>query len=64
MVRDGIPHSLRPYVWMRLRGALQKRASSEMSYKQIVKASTNDHLVRSGDSLAPNRKEMLITLLR
>ena len=45
MVRDGIPHSLRPYVWMRLTGALQKKAASEMSYKQIVKASTNDHLV-------------------
>jgi hypothetical protein len=46
MVREGIPHSLRPYVWMRLTGALQKKAASEMSYKQIVKASTNDHLVR------------------
>jgi len=41
----GIPHSLRPYVWMRLTGALQKKAASELTYKQIVKASTNDHLV-------------------
>jgi hypothetical protein len=30
---------------MRLTGALQKKAASEMTYKQIVKASTNDHLV-------------------
>jgi len=45
MVREGIPHSLRPYVWMRLTGAIQKKASSELSYKQIVKASSNDHLV-------------------
>ena len=47
MVYDGIPHSLRPYIWMRLAGAMSKRASSEVSYKQIVRASANDHLMTS-----------------
>ena len=57
MVREGIPHSLRPYVWMRLTGALQKKAASEMSYKQIVKASTNDHLVRFLDWFKQTKKK-------
>ncbi|XP_069671579.1 small G protein signaling modulator 3 homolog isoform X1 [Periplaneta americana] len=47
MVRAGIPHSLRPQMWMRLSGALQKKLSSEMSYKDIVKASSNDALMTS-----------------
>ncbi|KAJ9578238.1 hypothetical protein L9F63_005537 [Diploptera punctata] len=47
MVHAGIPHSLRPQMWMRLSGALQKKLSSEMSYKDIVKASSNDALVTS-----------------
>ncbi|XP_021918012.1 small G protein signaling modulator 3 homolog isoform X2 [Zootermopsis nevadensis] len=47
MVRAGIPHSLRPQMWMRLSGALQKKLSSEMSYKDIVKASSNDVLMTS-----------------
>ena len=47
MVREGIPHSLRPYVWLRLAGAMQKKTSSEIAYKQIVRASSNDHLVTS-----------------
>ena len=37
MVREGIPHSLRPYIWMRLAGAMTKRANSEVSYRQIVR---------------------------
>ncbi|XP_066995250.1 small G protein signaling modulator 3 homolog [Anabrus simplex] len=47
MVRAGIPHSLRPQMWMRLSGALDKKLSSEMGYKDIVKASSNDALMTS-----------------
>lgn len=47
MVHSGIPHSLRPQMWMRLSGALQKKLSSEISYKDIVKASSNDALMSS-----------------
>ena len=47
MVYEGIPHSLRPYIWMRLGGAMNKRAQSEVTYKQIVRASSNDHLMTS-----------------
>lgn len=47
MVHAGVPHSLRPQIWMRLSGALQKKMSSEMSYKDIVKASSNDALMTS-----------------
>ncbi|CAL1686059.1 unnamed protein product [Lasius platythorax] len=45
MVRRGIPHSLRPQIWMRMSGALQKKCSSEIMYKDIVKASSNDALM-------------------
>lgn len=68
MVRHGIPHSLRPQIWMRMSGinikirnkhnqfnfmrmyffiigALQKKCSSEIMYKDIVKASSNDALM-------------------
>ena len=41
MVREGIPHSLRPYIWMRLAGAMTKRANSEVSYRQIVRLENN-----------------------
>ncbi|KAK0085922.1 hypothetical protein PV325_004216 [Microctonus aethiopoides] len=47
MVRRGIPHSLRPKIWMRMSGALQKKMASEMTYKDIVKASSNDALMTS-----------------
>lgn len=47
MVRAGIPHSLRPQMWMRLSGALQKKLNSETSYHDIVKASGNDQLMTS-----------------
>ncbi|KAG8239521.1 hypothetical protein J437_LFUL016638 [Ladona fulva] len=47
MVQAGIPHSLRPQLWMRLSGALQKKMSAEMSYKEVVKASSNDALMTS-----------------
>lgn len=47
MVRAGIPHSLRPQMWMRLSGGLQKKIKSETSYKEIVKISSNDALMTS-----------------
>ncbi|XP_052267052.1 small G protein signaling modulator 3 homolog isoform X3 [Dreissena polymorpha] len=47
MVRAGIPHSLRPHLWVRLSGALDKKKKSDLTYKDIVKASSNDHLMTS-----------------
>lgn len=47
MIRKGIPHSLRPHIWMRLSGALEKKFKSDVTYKDIVKASSNDHLMTS-----------------
>ncbi len=47
LVLDGIPHALRPHVWVRLAGAHRKRSESEVTYKQIVRASSNDHLMTS-----------------
>ncbi|KAL4239332.1 Small G protein signaling modulator 3 [Mactra antiquata] len=47
MVREGIPHSLRPNLWMRLSGAVDKKKKSDLTYKDIVKASSNDHLMTS-----------------
>ncbi|XP_033630049.1 small G protein signaling modulator 3 homolog isoform X2 [Asterias rubens] len=43
LVREGIPHSLRPNIWMRLSGAQQKKENSETTYKEIIKTSANDH---------------------
>ncbi|XP_071486409.1 small G protein signaling modulator 3 homolog [Diadema antillarum] len=42
LVREGIPHSMRPQLWMRLCGAQEKKTSSEMTYKEIIKASSSD----------------------
>ena len=47
MVQQGIPHSMRSHVWMRISGALDKRNKSPSSYKDIVKASSNDLLMTS-----------------
>ena len=47
MVQLGIPHSLRAQIWMRLSGALDKKLKSDLSYKDVVKASSNDHLMSS-----------------
>lgn len=33
MVREGIPHSLRPQMWMRMSGALHKKMKSETDYQ-------------------------------
>uniref|UniRef100_W5MZQ6 RUN and TBC1 domain-containing protein 3 n=1 Tax=Lepisosteus oculatus TaxID=7918 RepID=W5MZQ6_LEPOC len=42
LVLAGIPHSMRPQLWMRLSGALQKKRTSEITYREIVKNSSND----------------------
>ncbi|KAG5896006.1 hypothetical protein JTB14_007571 [Gonioctena quinquepunctata] len=47
MVQSGIPHSLRPQMWMRMSGALEKKQKSELCYKDIVKMSSNDSLMSS-----------------
>lgn len=47
MVRSGIPHSLRPQMWMRMCGALEKKQHSELCYKEIIKMSSNDSLMTS-----------------
>uniref|UniRef100_A0A1A9ZR04 Small G protein signaling modulator 3 n=1 Tax=Glossina pallidipes TaxID=7398 RepID=A0A1A9ZR04_GLOPL len=47
MVREGIPHSLRAQMWMRLSGALVKKQKSETTYHEIVKASANNQLMTS-----------------
>lgn len=47
VIFEGIPHSLRPQIWMSLSGAYEKRRKSQSSYNDIVKASNIDHLVTS-----------------
>lgn len=47
VIFEGIPHSLRPQIWMSLSGAYEKRRKSQSSYTEIVKASNIDHLVTS-----------------
>ncbi|XP_045728433.1 small G protein signaling modulator 3 isoform X1 [Mirounga angustirostris] len=45
LVLAGIPHSMRPQLWMRLSGALQKKRNSELSYREVVKNSSNDETI-------------------
>ncbi|XP_012382068.2 small G protein signaling modulator 3 isoform X2 [Dasypus novemcinctus] len=45
LVLAGIPHSMRPQLWMRLSGALQKKRNSELSYREIVKNSSNEETI-------------------
>lgn len=47
MIRKGVPHCLRPQVWMRMSGALHKKISAETNYKDIVKSSSSDALMTS-----------------
>ncbi|XP_041447044.1 small G protein signaling modulator 3 homolog isoform X2 [Xenopus laevis] len=58
LVLAGIPHSMRPQLWMRLSGALQKKQNSEMTYKDIGRNSSND------DTLAAKQieKDLLRTM--
>ena len=34
-------------MWMRISGAYEKKIKSDLSYKDVVKASSNDHLMTS-----------------
>ncbi|XP_064478602.1 small G protein signaling modulator 3 homolog [Ornithodoros turicata] len=43
----GIPHSLRPQLWMRLSGAATKKMTADIGYRDIVRASSNNHLLSS-----------------
>ncbi|XP_035875557.1 small G protein signaling modulator 3 isoform X3 [Phyllostomus discolor] len=45
LVLAGIPHSMRPQLWMRLSGALQKKRNSELSYREMVRNSSNDETI-------------------
>ncbi|XP_039719327.1 small G protein signaling modulator 3 isoform X5 [Pteropus medius] len=45
LVLAGIPHSMRPQLWMRLSGALQKKKGSELSYREAVRNSSNDETI-------------------
>ncbi|XP_012880410.1 PREDICTED: small G protein signaling modulator 3 isoform X1 [Dipodomys ordii] len=45
LVLAGIPHGMRPQLWMRLSGALQKKRSSELTYRETVKNSSNDETI-------------------
>lgn len=47
VIFEGIPHSLRPQIWMCLSGAYEKKRKSQSSYMDIVKVSNNDNLVTS-----------------
>ncbi|CAD5118292.1 DgyrCDS7006 [Dimorphilus gyrociliatus] len=47
MVIKGIPHSIRPKIWIRLTGALSKKSKLVTSYTDMVKASSIDQLQSS-----------------
>jgi hypothetical protein len=47
LIRQGIPHSIRPQIWLRACGALEKKLKADTTYKVIVKTSSNDHLMTS-----------------
>lgn len=47
IIYEGIPHSLRSQLWLRLSLALQKKMKSETSYGAILKAANNDSLMTS-----------------
>nr|KAF6287358.1 hypothetical protein mPipKuh1_009958 [Pipistrellus kuhlii] len=45
LVLASIPHSMRPQLWMRFSGTLQKKRNSELSYQDMVKNSYNDETI-------------------
>ena len=47
ITQQGVPHSLRPFIWPRLCGAITKKQNSGQSYPDIVKASSIENLVSS-----------------
>lgn len=47
VIFEGIPHSLRPSLYLSMSGAYEKKKKSQNTYMEIVKASNNDALVTS-----------------
>jgi small G protein signaling modulator 3 len=47
VIEEGIPHSLRPQIWMSLSGAYEKKQKSQNTYMEIVKESNSDALMTS-----------------
>ncbi|XP_051742598.1 small G protein signaling modulator 3 isoform X2 [Ctenopharyngodon idella] len=64
LVLGGIPHSMRPQLWMRLSGALQKKRTSEISYREIVKNSSNDDTTSAKQVLSLSVLQIEKDLLR
>ena len=59
MVRgQGIPHSLRPFIWMRLSTGLEKKKKSKFKYVDLFKNSEQDHF----NSSKQIEKDLLRTL--
>ncbi|XP_056653371.1 small G protein signaling modulator 3 isoform X2 [Monodelphis domestica] len=58
LVLAGIPHAMRPQLWMRLSGALHKKRNSDVAYRDIVRNSSDD------DTLAAKQieKDLLRTM--
>ncbi|XP_044535243.1 small G protein signaling modulator 3 [Gracilinanus agilis] len=52
LVLAGIPHAMRPQLWMRLSGALHKKRSSDVAYRDVVRNSSDD------DTLAANGRKL------
>ncbi|XP_026472508.1 small G protein signaling modulator 3-like isoform X1 [Ctenocephalides felis] len=44
LVYSGIPHSLRPTVWMQISGAEKKKNEEDLSYQEIIHESSGDNL--------------------
>jgi hypothetical protein len=45
MIRgQGVPHSLRPFIWMRSSGALSKKLKAQLKYGELLKNAENEHL--------------------
>ncbi|XP_074127885.1 small G protein signaling modulator 3 isoform X1 [Sminthopsis crassicaudata] len=59
LVLGGIPHSMRPQLWMRLSGALQKKRGSDTAYRDIVKNSCNDETLAAKQQI---EKDLLRTM--
>ncbi|EDV28245.1 uncharacterized protein TRIADDRAFT_20607 [Trichoplax adhaerens] len=56
LLKEGIPHSYRQQLWMRISGALKKKQSNDISYQEIIRATS--------DSTALSSKQIEKDLLR
>lgn len=45
VTRETMLHGFSFQLWMRLSGALQKKRNSELSYREIIKNSSNDETI-------------------